>query len=67
MQKTMLAFLTLILVNIFVFGQVYTFEFIGYDDAEFVPANPALEHGLTFEEFGRRFPLTTRTGFRLRR
>ena len=45
----MLAFLTLILVNIFVFGQVYTFEFIGYDDAEFVPANPALEHGLTFE------------------
>ncbi|MFP6582514.1 MAG: tetratricopeptide repeat protein [Candidatus Hydrogenedentota bacterium] len=43
MQKTTLACLALILVTLLVFGQVYTFEFIGYDDAELVPQNPALQ------------------------
>jgi Flp pilus assembly protein TadD len=49
MRKTILASMLLILANAFVFGQVYTFDFVGYDDAELVLENPALQYGLTAE------------------
>jgi len=50
-KKRLYTLLFLVLINIAVFGQTITFDFVSYDDQTYLIFNPEIEKGLNWETF----------------
>lgn len=59
MNRTLLIAVLLVLATAAVYGQTLGFDFVNFDDPEYITENPMVKRGLTVE--GLRWAFTTRT------